>query len=82
MNRELQTRVLRNGYSCMVSAEGNRLMNERVPHHRVVSDVVSAEVMGFQLVYNLSWGRGGEAPLCGVRGRGPGFFGGTSRGSL
>ena len=29
-----------NGYSCMVSAEGNRLMNERVPHHRVVSGVL------------------------------------------
>ena len=28
-----------NGYSCMVSAERNRLMNERVPHHRVASGV-------------------------------------------
>ena len=40
MNRELQTRARSNGYSCMVSAEGNRLMNERVPHHRVVSGVL------------------------------------------
>ena len=29
-----------NGYSATVSAEGNRLMNERVPHHRVVSGVL------------------------------------------
>ena len=28
-----------NGYSTTVSAEGNRLMNERVSHHRVVSGV-------------------------------------------
>ena len=40
MNRELQTRARSNGYSCMVSAEGNHLMNERVSHHRVVSGVL------------------------------------------
>ena len=41
-HRELQTRARSNanGYSCMVSAEGNRLMNERVPHHWVVSGVL------------------------------------------
>ena len=31
MNRELQTRARSNGYSCMVSVEGNHLMNERMP---------------------------------------------------
>ena len=40
VTQSLQTRARSNGYSCMVSAEGNRLMNERVPHHRVVSDVL------------------------------------------
>ena len=39
MNRELQTRARSNGYSTTGSAEGNRLMNERVSHHRVVPDV-------------------------------------------
>ena len=39
MNRELQRRARSNSYSTTVSAEGNRLMNERVSHHRVVSDV-------------------------------------------
>ena len=40
MNRELQTWARSNGYSRMVSVEGNRLMNERVSHHRVVSGVL------------------------------------------
>ena len=40
MNKELQTRARSNGYSCMVSAEGDHLMNERVPHHLVVSGVL------------------------------------------
>jgi hypothetical protein len=39
MNRELQTRARSNGYSTTGSAEGNRLMNERVSHHRVVPGV-------------------------------------------
>ena len=34
------TRARSNGYSTTVSAEGNRLMNERVSHHRVVSGVL------------------------------------------
>ena len=36
---ESQRRARSNGYSTTVSAEGNRLMNELVPHHRVVSGV-------------------------------------------
>jgi hypothetical protein len=39
LNRELQRRARSNGDSTTVSAEGNRLMNERVPHHWVVSGV-------------------------------------------
>ena len=39
VNRELQTRARSNSYSTTVSAEGNRLMSERVPHHRVVPGV-------------------------------------------
>ena len=40
MNRELQRRARSNGYSFMVSVEGHGSVNERVPHHRVVSGVV------------------------------------------
>ena len=39
VNRELQRRARSNGYSTTVSAEGNRLMNKLVPHHRAVSGV-------------------------------------------
>ena len=39
VNRELQRRARSNGSSTTVSAEGNRLMNERVSHHRVVPGV-------------------------------------------
>ena len=39
VSRELQRRARSNGYSVTVSAEGNRLMNERVSHHRVASGV-------------------------------------------
>ena len=39
VNRELQRRARSNGYSTTVSAEGNRLMNELVPHHRAVPGV-------------------------------------------
>ena len=38
VNRELQRRARSNGYSTTVSAEGYRLMNELVSHHRAVSD--------------------------------------------
>ena len=40
MNRELQRRARSNGYSVMVSAEEHGSVNELVPHHRVVLDVV------------------------------------------
>ena len=40
VNRELQRRARSNGYSVMVSAEEHGLVNELVPHHRVVSGVV------------------------------------------
>ena len=39
MNIELQRRAWSNGYSGMLSAEGNHLMNEPVSHHRVVLGV-------------------------------------------
>ena len=38
--RELQRRARSNDYSFMVSVEGHGSVNERVPHHRVVSGVV------------------------------------------